>query len=132
MVKFTPGLETDDEAVTTTLPEVAPLGTVTRMLVGLQLVTVAVVPLNFTVPVVAPKLAPAIVTEVPIGPALGDKLVIEGVGTNVKLRPLLATPPTVATTLPVDAAAGTVATMLFAFQLVTAAATPLNVTVLCH
>jgi len=47
-VKLTPLLG-DPETVTTTLPVVAPLGTVAAMLVALQLVTVAVVPLNFTV-----------------------------------------------------------------------------------
>jgi hypothetical protein len=47
-VKLAPLLATP-LAVTTTLPVVAPLGTVTVMLVALQLVTVAGVPLNFTV-----------------------------------------------------------------------------------
>lgn len=43
--------------VTTTFPEVAPIGTGTTMLVALQLVGVAGVPLNVTVlvPCVAPK-----------------------------------------------------------------------------
>lgn len=47
-VKLTPLLATLD-TVTTTLPVVAPLGTGTAMLVELQLVGVAVVPLNVTV-----------------------------------------------------------------------------------
>jgi hypothetical protein len=48
------------------------------MLVALQLVGVAVVPLNFTVlvPCVAPKFAPAIVTDAPTNPELGFKLVM--------------------------------------------------------
>jgi hypothetical protein len=46
--KLIPALETP-ETVTTTFPVVAPLGTVTAILVALQLVGVAVVPLNFTV-----------------------------------------------------------------------------------
>jgi hypothetical protein len=48
------------------------------MLVALQLVGVANVPLNFTVlvPCVAPKFAPAIVTGVPITPDAGFKLVM--------------------------------------------------------
>ncbi len=56
--------------VTTTLPVVAPAGTVTTMLVALQLVTVAVVPLNATVLVdwVAPKFVPVIVIEAPTAP----------------------------------------------------------------
>jgi hypothetical protein len=37
-------------AKTTTFPFVAPVGTVAAMLVALQVVTVAVVPLNLTVP----------------------------------------------------------------------------------
>jgi len=51
-------------------------------------------------------------------------------GWTVKLTPLLATPPTVTTTLPVVAPAGTGATMLPALQLVGVADTPLNFTVL--
>ena len=49
---------------------------------------------------------------------------------TAKDTPLLATPPTVTTTLPVVAAAGTGTTMLVADQLVGVAAVPLNVTVL--
>ena len=63
------------------------------MLVALQLLGVAVVPLNSTVllPCVAPKFAPAIVTDVPTNPDVGDKLVMLGAGTvTVKLTPLLA------------------------------------------
>src|SRR5258708_5862535 len=68
--------------VTTTLPVVAPLGTGTAMLVALQLVGVAVVPLKVTVlvPWLAPKFAPAIVTEVPTGPDVGFRLVMLGGG----------------------------------------------------
>ena len=52
------------------------------MLVALQLVAVAVVPLNVTVlvPWVAPKFAPLIVTAVPTAPVLGVRLVMLGVG----------------------------------------------------
>ena len=59
--------------VTTTLPVVAPVGTGTTMLVVLQLVGVAVVPLKVTVlvPCEVPKLAPVIVTDVPMGPDVG-------------------------------------------------------------
>jgi len=104
------------------------------MLVALQLVGVAAVPLKATVlvPCVAPKFAPAIVTDAPTNPDVGLRLAMLGVpGTvTVKLTPLLATPPTVTTTLPVVAPLGTGATMLVAFQLVGPAAIPLNVTVL--
>jgi hypothetical protein len=77
-VKGTPALDTPP-TVTTTLPLVAALGTVTTMEPALQLVTVAVVPLKVTVPVV-PKLAPEIVTEVLTVPELGDKPVMLGAG----------------------------------------------------
>ncbi len=50
------------------------------MLVADQLVGVAAVPLNVTVllPCVAPKLVPVIVTAVPTGPLVGDRLVRVG------------------------------------------------------
>jgi len=50
--------------------------------------------------------------------------------TTVKLTPLLGKPPTVTTTLPDVAPAGTGTAMLVALQLVGDAAVPLNVTVL--
>jgi hypothetical protein len=130
-VKLTPLLATPP-TVTTTFPVVAPAGTAAVMLVALQLVGVAVVPLNFTVlvPCVAPKFAPAIVTDVPTNPDAGFKLVMLGAGTvTVKLTPLLAAPPTATTTFPVVAPAGTVAVMLVALHAVAVAATPLNATV---
>src|SRR6266704_1890798 len=49
---------------------------------------------------------------------------------TVKLAPLLATPPTVTTTLPVVAPLGTGTTMLGSLQLVGVATVPLKVTVL--
>ena len=119
--------------LTTTFPVVAPAGTSTTTLVALQFVAVEAIPLNVTVlvPCVAPKFAPVIVTDVPISPDVGFKLVMLGAGTvTVKLTPLLATPPTVTTTLPVVAPAGTSTTTLVALQLVAVAAIPLNVTVL--
>src|SRR5437016_7913170 len=126
-VKFTPLLATPP-TVTTTLPVVAPLGTDATMLVALQLVVLAAVPLKVTVPVV-PKLAPVMVTAAPTGPEVGFRLVIVGAEeVTVKLTPLLATPPTVTTTLPVVAPPGTDATMLVALQLVVLAGVPLEVT----
>jgi len=119
--------------VTTTFPVVAPAGTAATMLVALQLVTAAATPLNVTalVPCVAPKFDPLIVTELPTNPAVGFRFVMLGAGTvTVKLTPLLATPPTVTTTFPVVAPAGTAATMLVALQLVGVAVIPLNFTVL--
>lgn len=102
------------------------------MLVALQVLTVAVVPLNFTVlvPCDEPKLVPVIVTAAPTAPVVIDKLVILGAATTVKLFPLLAVPYTVTTTFPVVAPLGTVATILVALQLVAVAVVPLNLTVL--
>src|SRR5204863_332392 len=130
-VKVTPLLATPP-TVTTTLPVVAPAGTGTTMLVADQLVGVAVVPLNVTVlvPLVAPKVAPAIVTAAPTTPLVGERVVIVGGTITVNETPLLASPPTVTTTLPVVAPAGTGTTMLVADQLVGVAVVPLNVTVL--
>jgi hypothetical protein len=67
--------------VTTTFPVVAPVGTGATILVALQLVGVAGVPLNLIVldPWLAPKFAPAMVTEVPAGPEDGFRLVMLGV-----------------------------------------------------
>jgi hypothetical protein len=78
-VKFTPLLATPP-TVTTTFPVVAPAGTEVAMLVALQVVTVAAVPLNVIVlvPCEDPKFVPVIVTGVPAGPEVVDRLVIEG------------------------------------------------------
>lgn len=130
-VKFTLLLATPP-TVTTTLPLVAPDGTGAAMLVLLQLVGVAMAPLNVTVlvPRVAPKFDPVIVIEVPTGPELGERPVILGGTRTVKGAALLGKPPTVTTILPVVAPAGTGTTMLVAPQLVGVAAVPLKVTVL--
>jgi len=118
--------------VTMTLPDVAPFGTGTTMLVALQLVGAAAAPLKVTVlvPCEAPKFAPLIVTEVPTGPEVGERLVMLGETATVNPAGLLGTPPTVTTILPVVAPAGTGTTMLVAPQLVGVAAVPLKVTVL--
>lgn len=78
--------------VTTTFPVVAPAGTGTVTLVEDHAVGVVAVPLNVTVlvPCVEPKFVPVMVTEVPTGPAVGFKLVIDGGTTTVKFTPLLA------------------------------------------
>jgi hypothetical protein len=129
-VKLTPLLESP-HAVTTTFPVVAPLGTGTAMLVALQLVGAATMPLNVTTRESCdePKFVPVTVTEVPTGPEVVERLVIAGAST-VKLAPLLRSPDTVTITFPVVAQPGTVAVMLVALQLVTSATTPLNVTTL--
>jgi hypothetical protein len=129
MLKLAPLLG-NPATVTTTLPVVAPAGTGTTMVVALQLVGVAAVPLKVTVlvPTAAPKFAPEIVTGVPTGPDAGARFVMRG--PTVNATPLLARPPTVTTTLPVVAPVGTGTAMVVALQLVGVAAVPLNVTVL--
>jgi len=129
-VNGTPLLATP--TVTTTFPLDAPAGTVTEMLVALQLVTVADTPLKVTVlePCAAPKFVPEMTTAAPTGPALGVTLVMPGAEFTAKKTPLLATPPTVAITLPLVAPAGTVAVILVEPQLLTELTVPLNFTVL--
>src|ERR1700681_2799553 len=106
--------------LTTTLPVVAPIGTGVTMLVALQLVGDAAVPLKVTVllPWLVPKLVPVVVITAPTAPEVGLKLVMIGAeGFTVKFTPLLANPPTVTTMLPVVAPIGTGATMLGALQI---------------
>jgi len=68
--------------VTMTPPVVAPAGTDTPIIVALQLVGDAVVPLNITVlfACVEPKFVPVMVTDVLTAPELGDKLLMKGCG----------------------------------------------------
>src|SRR5258708_24218713 len=125
-VKGAPALVTP-YVVTVMEPLVAPDGTVTVMLVSVQLVipVLASTPLNFTnveevVPDVKP--VPASVTDPPTGAAGGDTLVMTGLYTvreTVRLLPML-----LATTVtgPVVAVDGTVATICELLQLVTLAA----------
>jgi hypothetical protein len=117
--------------VTITLPEVAPVGTVTVMLVVLQTLAVAGVPLKVTVllPCADPKVVPVMVIWAPIAPEVWLRLVMAG--TTVNADVLLAAPNTVTTMLPVVAPAGTVTVMLVALQaLAVPADVPLKVTVL--
>ena len=104
------------------------------MLVALQLVGLAAVPLNVTVlvPCVDPKFVPLIDYRRPHRARCRAQAADAGPAeVTVKLIPLLATPPTVTTTLPVVAPARHRGTeMLVALQLVGLAAVPLNVTVL--
>lgn len=66
--------------MTITLPVAAPAGTGTTMLVALQLVGVAAIPLKVTVllPCVGPKFAPVIVTGDPTIPDAGERLMMLG------------------------------------------------------
>jgi hypothetical protein len=121
--------------VTMTLPVVAPLGTGATMLVAPQLVGIAAVPLNVTVlvPCVEPKFVPVMVTEVPTGPELGERPLMLGATVTVKLAPLLASPFTVTTTLPLVAPVGTATVMLllqFDAGVTVPTDVPLKVTVL--
>src|SRR5438309_5528635 len=131
--KETPALATPPAAVTTTLPVVAPLGTVAVMLLAPQLViVVALVPLNFTFPF--PTLGPKLYTPFPYAAlfrsVFGDNDVMLGAPVTVNVTPALATPPAaVTTTLPHVATLGTVAVMLLAPHLVIVVAlVPLNFT----
>jgi hypothetical protein len=74
-----------------------------------------------------PKFVPVIVTDVPTGPDVVDKLVIFGAGTSVNASLLLGTPLTVTTTFPF-ALLGTVATIDVALQVVVVAVVVPNVT----
>jgi hypothetical protein len=106
-VKFV-ALVAEPPAVTTVhLPVVALLGTVTTICVAVSLVIDAVAPFNFT-DVAFDRLAPVIVTLVPVGPLVGLKPLIVGAGTTVKLDELVAVPPAVVTLqVPLVAPAGT-------------------------
>ena len=116
--------------VTTTFPGVALIGTGATMVVGLQLVGVANVPLNVTVlvPWERPKPLPVIVTVEPTGPEVGVKLEIAGMTVNG--NGLLAPPPTVTCTFPLVAPIGAGTVMLVSLQDVGRPAAPLNVTLL--
>ena len=119
--------------VTTTFPVVAAAGTRTARLVALQLLAApADAPLNVTVlvPWATPKLVPEIVTKLPIGPEEGLMFVMLGIGRTVKMTLLLAAPPTVTTTQPVAAPAGTGTVILVGLQVVGVAIVPLKVIVL--
>jgi hypothetical protein len=107
-VKLTPVPETPKTA-TITFPLVAPIGTVAVMLVELQDVAVAAVPLKETVlvPCVEPKFVPVMVTEELITPDVGERFVIVGIGTTVKVPAFVAKPSTVTRRFPVVAPLGT-------------------------
>ena len=75
--------------VTLTVPVVAPDGTMAVMLVavGVPVILVTVVPLNFTVLLAAVvlKFVPVIMTDVPTGPLVGLKLVTVGAEAAAKV-----------------------------------------------
>lgn len=125
-----PLLTSPDAVVTTTLPDVAPEGTGTVMLDDPQPEGVAGRPLNVTEPWLGPKFVPEIVTFMPVGPELGERLDITGLATTVNETPLLDAPPTVTTTLPLVAPLGTAATIALSLHEMALAVVPLNLTVL--
>ena len=131
MVKLTPLLERAP-VLTTTLPVIAPAGTVTMMLVALQVAKlVAAVPPKVTeLPVgLEPKFVPLMVICAPTAPEFGFSVVI--FGATMKGTPLLGTLETVTTTLPVTAATGTFTVMEAVPQFAAIPAeTPPKVTVL--
>ena len=89
-------------------------------------------PLNVTVlvPSVAPKFAPVIVTAVPTGPDVGRERRDRRRDRHREREPLLASPPTVTTTLPGRRAARHRDDDARRAPRVGVAAVPLNVTVL--
>ena len=118
------------------LAVVAPAGTSTVRLVAVAALTVAFVPLNFTVllAIVGEKLIPVRVTMVPAVPVVGEKLVrVKGVtgATTVKsLEDVAARLSTSMEIFPVVAPAGTATVKLVAVAADTVATVPLNFTVL--
>lgn len=117
--------------VTLTAPLVAPAGTVVVKLVVVAAVTVAAVPLNFTLlfAAVGLKFVPVRVTVAPTTPLVGLMPVIVGeLGVTVNdpllvplWRPLLTTVKG-----PLVAAAGIVTSMVASLQLVTPTTVPLS------
>jgi len=119
--------------VTEILPVVAPVGTMTVMLVFVDDVTAAIVLLNLTIWSVGVvlKFVPLMITSAPAAPVVGLKLVIVGVGNTTKSEVLVpVTPPTVTEIFPVLAPAGTTVVILVVVDAVTLATTPLNLTTL--
>jgi len=114
--------------VTLTGPLVAPAGTAVWIALSEVTEKVALTPLNATA--VAPvKLEPLIVTEVPTGPLVGEKLAMAGTVRTVNGLALVAVPDGVVTVSgPVVAPAGTVAWIAVAEVTVNVALTPLNAT----
>jgi hypothetical protein len=119
-------------SATTTLPVVAPEGTIAEIDVPLQSTTEAAVPLKVTVlvPCDGPKFVPVMVTNAPTTPDAGDRLPIVGEPRTVNATPLEAMSFSVTTTLPVVASKGTITVIDVGLQFETVAVVPLKVTVL--
>lgn len=119
--------------VTTMFPVAVPAGTVQTMVVLLQELAVASIPLNVTVeePWVAPNPVPLIVMVVPTIATFGETELIAGMAgpVTVKFTPFDALLDTVTTTFPVVAPVGTEQITCVDDQDVQVAVVPLNVTV---
>lgn len=89
------------------LPVVAPAGTIAVICESEFTVNVADVPLKVTL-VACVRAVPVIVTDAPIGPLGGEKVLIVGFTLNVTLLVKVVV-PVVTVTVPVNAPAGTVA-----------------------
>jgi hypothetical protein len=130
-VKLEPLVNVIPLTVTEIVPVVAPAGTVTVNEVVVAALTTADVPLNETTLFagVELKFVPEIITVAPTAPLDGLKDVNVGVGKTVKLEALvMVTPAVVTVMLPVVAPAGTVVVIEVAFEEVTVANVPLNLT----
>jgi hypothetical protein len=112
--------------VTTTFPDVTPVGTTAPMLVTLQLVVTAAIPLNVTLllPCDAPKFDPLTTTAAVTAAEGGVIFVIPG--ETGKFTPALLAPLANTTTFPVVAPEGTNATMLVAVHEDTLAGIPVK------
>src|SRR5260370_14068132 len=114
--------------MTFTGPLVLPCDTTATIRWSLQLLTAARVPLKFTLlsPCDVPKPVPAMVTDVPGEPAMGEMAVIESCST-LNATPLLVMPARVNVTLPLVAVCGTVTfTKVSLKETILVAWTPLN------
>ena len=110
-VKGTALLATPPLVVTTTLPLVAPKGTVTTMELDPHVNNVAWVPLKVILPAVAPNPDPEMVTVELMEFDEGDTEVIVGPVVTVNDTALLVALPTLTVTLPVVAPVGTCTTI---------------------
>ena len=96
-------------SLTVTAPVAVPEGTTATICVSFQVVTVSGMLFNVTVlkPCDNPNPVPVIVTDEPIGPAVGETPVTASVPSTVNWTPLLVSPDEVTVTGPVVAAAVT-------------------------
>jgi hypothetical protein len=118
---------------TVIIPVVAPGGTVVVMVLVVDSLTTAVVPLKETIlsPGLVLKFVPEIITVAPTAALIGLKLVIAGVGRTVKVEALVNVTPLVVTEMvPVVAPEGTVVVMVVEVDALTTAVVPLKETTL--